>query len=93
MSQEGYRNWIPKRKGVLPIPPKSAFICTPTGESKHRKVKLKSKPIREDTAEKFEELCEHFPEVFFKKQQIFWQNKSHHNVQETTHQSARSHTR
>ena len=29
-------------------------------------MKLKSKPIREDTAEKFEELCECFPEVFSK---------------------------
>ena len=66
-SQEGYRNWIPKRKGVLPIPPKSDFICSPAEVSKHRKVKLKSKPIGEDTAQKFEELCECFPEVFFSK--------------------------
>ena len=29
-------------------------------------MKLKNKPIREDTAEKFEELCEHFPEVLSK---------------------------
>ena len=29
-------------------------------------MKLKSKPIGEDTAKKCEELCEHFPEVFFK---------------------------
>ena len=70
MSQEGYRNWIPKRKGVLPIPPKSNFICSPVEVSKHRKVKLKSKPIRKDTAEKFEELCECFPEVFSKTVKI-----------------------
>ena len=68
MSQEGYRNWILKRKGVLPIPPKFDFTCSPAEVSKHRKVKLKSKPIGEDTAEKFEELCELFPEVFFQKQ-------------------------
>ena len=29
-------------------------------------MKSKSKPISEDTAERFEELCEHFPEVFSK---------------------------
>ena len=27
---------------------------------------MKSKPISEDTAQRFEELCEHFPEVFSK---------------------------
>ena len=56
MSQEGYRNWILKRKGVLPIQPKSDFICSPAEVSKHGKEKLKSKPIGQDTAEKFEEL-------------------------------------
>ena len=66
MNQEGYRNWILKRKGVLTIPPKSNFICSPIQVSKHRKVKLKSRPIGEDTADKFEELCERFPEVFSK---------------------------
>ena len=45
MSQEDTK----KRKGVLPIPPKSDFICSPAEVSKHRKVKLKSKPIEEDT--------------------------------------------
>ena len=29
-------------------------------------MKLKSKPISEDTAQRFKELCEHFPEVFSK---------------------------
>ena len=29
-------------------------------------MKLKSKPISEDTVQRFEELCEHFPEVFSK---------------------------
>ena len=29
-------------------------------------MKLKSKPISEDTAQRFEELCERFPEVFSK---------------------------
>ena len=64
--KEEYRNWVPKKKGVLPIPPKSDFICSPAEVSAHRKVKLESKSIVEDTAQKFEELCEHFPEVFSK---------------------------
>ena len=62
--QEEYRNWIPKNKRTLPVPPESDFICSPAEVSKHRKVKLKSKPIKEDTAQKFHELCDHFPEVF-----------------------------
>ena len=64
--QEEYRNWIPKKKGFLPIPPKLDFLCSPAEVSAHRKVKLKSRPISEDTAQRFEELCEHFPEVFSK---------------------------
>ena len=64
--QEEYRNWVPKKKGFLPIPPKSDFLCSPAEVSAHRKVNLKSKPISEDTAQRFEELCEHFPEVFSK---------------------------
>ena len=64
--QEEYRNWVPKKKGFLPIPPKSDFLCSPAEASAHRKVKLKSKPISEDTAQRFEELCECFPEVFSK---------------------------
>ena len=27
---------------------------------------MKSKPIEEDTAQRFEELCDHFPEIFLK---------------------------
>ena len=57
--QEEYRNCVP-------IPPKSNFLCSPAEVSAHRKVKLKSKPISEDTAQSFEELCECFPEVFSK---------------------------
>ena len=64
--KEEYRNWVPKKKGFLPIPPKSDFICSPAEVSVHRKVKLRSKSIAEDTAQKFEELCERFPEVFSK---------------------------
>ena len=64
--KEEYRNWVPKKKGFLPIPPKSDFLCSPAKVSAHRKVKLKSKPISEDTAQRFKELCEHFPEVFSK---------------------------
>ena len=60
--QEEYRNWVPKKKGFLPIPLKSNFLCSPAEVSAHRKVKLKSKPISEDTAQRFEELCECFPE-------------------------------
>ena len=64
--QEEYRNCIPKKKGFLPIPLKSDFLCSPGKVSAHRKVKLKSKPISEDTAQRFEELCEQFLEVFSK---------------------------
>ena len=64
--QEEYRNWIPKNKGTLPVQPESDFICSPAEVSKHRKVKLKSKPIEEDTAQKFDELCDHLPEIFSK---------------------------
>ena len=64
--QEEYRNWIPKKKGFLPIPLKLDFLCSPAEVSAHRKVKLKSKPISEDTSQRFEELCERFPEVFSK---------------------------
>ena len=61
-----YRNWIPKNKGTLPVPPELDFICSPAEVSKHRKVKLKSKPIEEDTTQKFDEICDHFLEVFSK---------------------------
>ena len=64
--KEEYRNWVPKKKGFLPIPPKLDFLCSPAEVSAHRKVKLKSKPISEDTAQRFKELCECFPEVFSK---------------------------
>ena len=65
-SVEDYRNWVPKKKGFLPVPPKSDFICSPAEVSAHRKVKLQSKPVTEDTIQRFEELCERFPEVFSK---------------------------
>ena len=26
--KEEYRNWVPKKKGFLPIPPKSDFLCS-----------------------------------------------------------------
>ena len=64
--KEEHRNWVPKKKGFLPIPPRSDFLCSPAKVSAHRKVKLKSKPISEDTAQRSKELCEHFPEVFSK---------------------------
>ena len=64
--QEEHRNWVPKNRGSLPVPPKSDFLCIPAEVSKHRKVKLKSKPIEEDTAQKFDELCDRFPEIFSK---------------------------
>ena len=48
-SVEGYRNWVPKKKGFLPVPLKSDFICSPAEVSAHRKVKLQSKPVMEDT--------------------------------------------
>ena len=41
-----YRNWVPKNRGTLPIPPKFDFICSPAEVSKHRKVKLKSKLLK-----------------------------------------------
>ena len=65
-SVEGYRNWVPKKEGFLPVPLKSDFICLPAEVSAHRKVKLQSKPVMKDTIQQFEELCEHFPEVFSK---------------------------
>ena len=55
-----------KKKGFPPIPLKSDFLCSPAEVSAHRKVKLKSKPISEDTAQRFKELCECFPGVFSK---------------------------
>ena len=61
-----YRNWVPKNRGSLPAPPKSDFLCSPVEVSKQRKVKLKSEPIEEDTAQKFDELCDRFPEIFLK---------------------------
>ena len=57
-SVEQYRNWVPKKKGFLPVPPNSDFICSPAELSAHRKVKLQSKPVTEDTIQQFEELCE-----------------------------------
>ena len=51
---------------MLPVPPKSDFLCSLAEVSKHRKVKLKSKPIENDIAQKFDELCDHFPEIFSK---------------------------
>ena len=59
-SVEWYRDWVPKKKGFLPVPPKSDFICSPAEVSTHRKVKLQSKPVMEDSIQQFEELCEHF---------------------------------
>ena len=37
-SVEWYRNWVPKKKGFLPVLPKSDFICSPAEVSAHRKV-------------------------------------------------------
>ena len=64
--QEEYRNWVLKNRGTLPVPPKSHFICSPAEVSKNRKVKLKSKPVEEVTAQRFKELCDCFPEIFLK---------------------------
>ena len=64
--QEEYRNWVPKNRASLPVPLKSDFLCSPAEVSKHRKVKLKSKLTEEDTAQKFDELCDRFPEIFLK---------------------------
>ena len=64
--QEEYRNLVLENRGMLPVPPKSDFICSLAEVSKHRKVKLKSKPVEEDTAQRFEELCDRFPEIFLK---------------------------
>ena len=41
-------------------------MCSPAEVSKHRRVKLKSKPIEEDTAQKFDELSDCLPEIFSK---------------------------
>ena len=42
-TQQEYRNWIPKKKGNLPVPPKSDFICSPAEVSLHRKVNQSKK--------------------------------------------------
>ena len=34
--QEEYRNWVPKKKGFLPIQLKSDFLCSPAEVSAHR---------------------------------------------------------
>ena len=47
------------------------FICSPAELSKHRKVKLKSRLIEEDIAQKFDELCDCFPEIFSKNSEDF----------------------
>ena len=65
-SVERYRNWVPKKKGFLPVPPKSDFIYSPAEVSAHRKVKLQSKLVTKGTIQQFEELCKRFPEVFSK---------------------------
>ena len=48
------------------MPLNSDFICSPSEVSAHRKVKLRSKLVMEDTIQQFEELCERYPEVFSK---------------------------
>ena len=65
-NRQKYQNWVPKKKENLPIPPKLDFICSPAEVTSHRKVKLKGKPITEVTTQKFDELCERFPEIFSK---------------------------
>ena len=65
--QEEYRNWVQKNRGSLPVPLKSDFLCSLAEVSKHRKVKLKSKLIEEDTAQKFDELCGPFSRNSFEK--------------------------
>ena len=65
--QEEYRNWIPKNKETLPVPPELDFIYSLAEVSKYTRVKLKSKLLKEDTAQKFEELCDRFPDIFLKK--------------------------
>ena len=51
------------------MPLKLDFLCSPAEVSVHRKVKLKSKPISEDTVQRFEELCERFSDVFSKNKE------------------------
>ena len=65
-NQQEYQNWVPKKKENFPIPARLDFICSPAEISLHRKVKLKSEPIKEDTTQRFDELCERFPEAFSK---------------------------
>ena len=40
--KEEYRNWVPKKKGFLPTPPKLDFLCSPAEVSAHRKLKLEA---------------------------------------------------
>ena len=73
-TQQEYRNWIPKKKRNLPVPPKSDFICSTAEVSSHRKAKLKSKPVKEDTTQRLDELCERFPEIFSKNSKDIGKN-------------------
>ena len=58
-----YRNHLPKHP-LLPVPPKSDFICSPTEVKLHHRVELKDHDASKDTKKHFEELCQAFPEVF-----------------------------
>ena len=58
-----YRNHLPKHP-LLPVPPKSDFICSPTEVKLHHRVELKDHDASKDTKKHFKELCQTFPEVF-----------------------------
>ena len=58
-----YRNHLPKHP-LLPVPPKSDFICSPDEVKLHHRVELKDHDASKDTKKHFEELCQTFPEVF-----------------------------
>ena len=61
------RNWVPQRHETLPeFPSDTAFICSPAGVPRHRKVHLQDKYISGDDCQRFEELCDEYGQAFTK---------------------------
>ena len=58
-----FRNWIPSKQKLPPIP-KTDFIVSPADVRPHRRIELKDYDISPETRQKFEDLCDRFPEVF-----------------------------
>ena len=59
-----FRNWIPKKSSNLPTVPKSDFLVSPAETSPHRRVELQDYNITPETKERFDKLCDKYPDVF-----------------------------